>query len=193
MFYTEGSIDALDWYDRGVAAMSDFGNYRLWAPRGIDGNDPTSAKFWENFIDFQFEAPDVMVVVYNLNLGWPLGSKGNKAHFKIDSGQVGNGILRLHIMEKPIGIEDATLSLYGEDSPVNPGTKQVRFQVAIKFGWLLEALMNPVNYGTHMNVIIGIMVNNLRDYSTAATPSPAPTVSLPTLSPAITPVTSTIP
>ena len=71
VFYTEGSIDAVEWYDRGVAAMSDFGNYRLWAPRGIDGNDPASAKFWENFVDFQFEAPDVMVVVYNLSYTCP--------------------------------------------------------------------------------------------------------------------------
>lgn len=165
VFYTEGVVDAIDWYDRGLAAMSDFGNYRLWAPRGIDGKDGVSAAFWENFVDFQFVEPDIMEITYNLNLGWPLGSKGNKVRLKIDSSQLANGVLSMHITKKIVGIEDARLNLYAEDSPTKPGTKQIRFQIAMRFGWLLEALMDPAKYSHHMNVVIGIMINNLKEYS----------------------------
>ena len=165
VFYTEGVVEAFDWYDRGLAAMSDFANYRFWAPRGIDGKDAVSASFWENFVDFQFEAPDIMEITYNLNLGWPLGSKGNKVRFKIDSSQLANGVLTMRITKKIVGVEDATLTLFAEDSPTKPGTKQIRFEIAIRFGWLLEALMDPNRYSHHMGVVLGIMVNNLREYS----------------------------
>jgi hypothetical protein len=166
-YITEGGMERVTWYPAGLATMTDYRNYNKWAVAGLDGNDPVSAEFWENFQDFQFQAPDIIVVKLSLNLPWPLGKTPAELKLRIDESQVANNQLTLNLIDRPTLIEAATLSLSGTESTEDPGTMDVHFRIMLRFDPVIELLLNMDNLNIHMRQVVGILAANLEAASLA--------------------------
>lgn len=159
--FTSGWVNSDGWHDDGLRIISDFPHYRDWAVRWMDGKDPVSKDFWALFTDFVYEAPDNMTLIYDVNLGWPLGSKGNKAKFSIDSTGAKAGIYRFILAKRPVGVERAELLVAGERAP--GGISRFYFRLEIKFEWLFDKLINMEAYSKDMGWRLNRMIENLRE------------------------------
>jgi hypothetical protein len=147
--------------------MCDYANYNQWALEGLDGKDVDSVKFWENFKDYVFQAPDIMVIKLSLNLPWPIGKVPAEVKFRIDESQLANNQLTLSLIERPSMIESAVLSLAGSESPTTPGTMQVHFRISLRFDPVVEMLLNMESLNIHMRIVVGRLAGNLEKYSLA--------------------------
>lgn len=160
---TEAVVDARGWRDPALKAIVDLAKYRYWALAGMDGRDPVSAPYWEHFTDFIFRAPSVMVLVYDINLGWPLGSTGNQMPFAVDQAALARGELHLSNLDKPVGIEEVHLRIRARQSQSEP-VDEIQIELSIRYGWLLDALMDMKGYTAHMNEVLTTLSNNLKRY-----------------------------
>jgi len=160
---TEGWVDSTGWHDKALAVIRDYGRYHDWATRWMDGKDPVSKNFWATFTDFRFVKPDIMILVYDVNLGWPFGSKDNKAKFKIDDSRADREELSFILAEKPLGLDDARLIFTGEHLP--DGGTRIRFSLKATFWGLLLGLINVDSYARDMNWRINKMIENLQNAS----------------------------
>lgn len=163
-FITEGSLDRVDWYQKGLVAMTDYANYKLWGIKGLDGNDPVSALWWENIQDYQFQPPDTLIVKYRLVLPWPLGTSYGQIRFRADESALAMDELRLDMIDKVFCVEQVALYLAARDSPRYPGRKMVQFRVAIRFEPLIEMLVNHEDFNRHLSQLVGILAGNLETY-----------------------------
>ena len=163
-YITEGSLDAVAWYQRGLAAMTDFPNYNRWALQGLDGNDPVSEAYWEHFKDYSLESPDILLIKLTLKLPWPIGVVPTQARFQIDRSELPMDVLRMNLMDRPAGIEAAQLFLAAIDSPSTPGAKMIRFSLAIRFDPVIEILLDMDQLNKHMQKVIGTLAGNLEAY-----------------------------
>ncbi|MFA6508432.1 MAG: hypothetical protein WCT14_20200 [Treponemataceae bacterium] len=164
-FVTEGSLDNVLWYDHGKIVLTDYANYNNWALKGLDGKDPVSEKYWEQFVGFTYEKPLMMTLIYNLNLPWPFGSKNNRMHFQIDESRLDCGVLKMTLVDKPMGLENAAFFICAEDSPTAPGARIIRFKTALTFSWFIEAILDVRGYNSHMRTIMALLAGNLEEYS----------------------------
>jgi hypothetical protein len=164
-FITEGTLDAGDWYQQGLANISDYANYNQWALRNLDGNDPISALHWEHFQAFQFEAPDIMIILYKLNLPWPFGSSNNRARFKIDESQLINNHLFMTLIDRPPGLEAAILELFAKETEPGSGIMKVHFKMVLNFDWFIAGLIESNSFFAHLNYVVSTLALNLEAYT----------------------------
>lgn len=164
-FVTEGTLDNVLWYPYGKQVISDFACYDNWALKGLDGKDPISANYWEQFVSFAYNEPGRMTLVYNINMPWPFGSKNNKLQFRVDDSRLDQDILTMTVLDKPLGIESASFIICAEDSPTHPGSKIVRFKTALTFAWFIERFLNVQGYTEHMQTVMSLLACNLEEYS----------------------------
>ncbi len=163
-FITDGTLSSVDWYERGLAAMSDYPNYNNWGLRGIDGKDPVSAKYWEHFQNYEYIAPDKMVIHLSLSLPWPIGTISMLLKFKIDDSNLRRDLLLMNMIEPPFGVEKASLSLAARDSVKDAGAKDIQFRISLRLAPLIEALLSVESLGAHMREVVGAISGNLETY-----------------------------
>jgi len=170
---TEGKINAEAWFTEGYAVILNFDTYKYWLLKGLDGKDQRSASYWEQFKDFQFYSPDKVILVYDINLGWPFGSKGNKLKFRLDFSHQTSKELHIRLEDKLSLIEEAEIIILAVEDENKAGSQESPkengdfiFKIHLKFAWLLDALIDSAGYSKHMNEIIETVVNNLKNYCT---------------------------
>jgi hypothetical protein len=81
VYVAEGYIDVESELGSVSKALTDLGGYRSWLLQGLDGKDPISSKYIGLFTGLRWNGADLLEIVYDVALPWPLGSKDNVARF----------------------------------------------------------------------------------------------------------------
>ena len=164
-YVTEGSLDNVLWYESGKSVLTDYSGYDNWALKGLDGKDPVSAKYWEQFVCFNYQNPEILTLTYNINLPWPFGSKNNKLRMKVDESRLDDGILKMTLMDRQFGVDECVFYICAENSSKHPGTRIIRFKLALTFGWFIEKILDVNGYNGHMQSVMSMLAGNLEEYS----------------------------
>jgi hypothetical protein len=160
-FVTEGNIDPAPWHERSMATMLDFDTYNQWALRGLDGKDPVSAGFWENFREFIHDSPDTMLLRMTLRMPKPFGTLKTDARFQIDRGKVNEGILRFTLSSQMVGVLKAVLLMTISESTRRNQEKRLRFRIIFVFTPIIETILKGKDFDDHMRIVTGILAGNL--------------------------------
>jgi hypothetical protein len=166
-FITEGIVDPAPWYEDALSAIQDYDNYNNWALKGLDGKDPVSAGFWENFKSFVHDSPDTMVIKMTLRLPKPFGIATSDARFKIDTSRLDENALRFVLISQLIGVTKAVLVMFIDDSATAAKTKRLRFRIIFGFVPLIEGILRGKEFDDHMRLVTGILAGNLEAYCAA--------------------------
>ncbi len=142
--------------------LDDYSTYREWALEGMDGKDPVSKKFIGIFSDIIYlPEQHFFEVVFDVNLPWPFGSKGNKIQFKIKEEQNDEKAKRMTLVmaTTSFAVEHASLSFeaYGLS-----GGSVLIFTARLKFSSLIGLFFNIDSYKKNVEWRIGRMVKNLK-------------------------------
>lgn len=146
--------------------------YSRWLLRGIDGSDPVSADFIGvlRHIDYH---PDRrrFVLTYDVNLPWPLGSRGNTIEFAHADDRVREAArgtwLRRHriFLAQPEGaVEVASLDYRLEAETGRDGGEdhtRIEFVARIGVSWLVGLFLNLDTYRDNMEWRIERVLGNL--------------------------------
>jgi len=163
---TEGTLDANDWFDSAKTVILDYAHYNNWILKGLDGKDAKSAKYWENFVSFDYVAPRLVSLVYNMNLDWPFGSKGNIFNFQIIEKNAIDTQISFVLKNPSIIVEEAYLFLFAETSrshTASASNQRLRFRLTLHLAGVVEAFMDVPSYGNHMNEVMGQLASNLKE------------------------------
>ena len=146
------------------ALLTDFHHYSRWALKGLDGNDPVSAKHIGIFRDFRYSEKDrTILLIYDINLFWPFGAKNKKFPLYIVSMQKKDNLLQSYTLTFT-GSSPTIRSMF-----IRMGLKKdikgskLTIGVTIKYSWLINPLMNKENYKESISGRIAILGNNIRD------------------------------
>ena len=123
----------------------------------MDGKDPESAKYWVKLTDYKFKTPDILDVIYDLNIGWPLNSKGEFARFRIDQTALGQSIVRLRLESPIIGLAESYLVMWSEHN-------RVYFRFELRFWGIIEGLIDYDQFHQALAWRLNHLAGNLRDY-----------------------------
>ena len=144
--------------------LSRFQGYRDWALKGIDGKDPRSRKFIGIMSDLIYEEENhKFVMVVDINLFWPFGSKGNKIYFDIITHYSSSGLLDMiefNLSKATILVSRATLRLELYD---NLTESRVNFQSKIKIAWFIDMFYTLKGFKKNFEVRIICIMRNLRE------------------------------
>lgn len=169
-FVTDGTIDPAPWHEAGLATIRDYDHYDQWALRGLDGKDPVSATFWENFQSFVHDKPDSMLIKMTLRLPKPFGIIATDARFAIDESRLADGVIRFTLASPIIGVNKAFLLIAVGDSTLQEKVKRMRFRIIFVFAPLFESILRGKEFEEHMRLVTGLLARNLEAWCTTGTP-----------------------
>jgi hypothetical protein len=161
-FITEGWIDSGSWTDEAWDELRDFSNYEAWAFTGLDGKDPVSARYIGLLTHLKYTAPDIMVIVYDVNLPWPFGSKDNEARFTVRHFEADGREHILFEMEKPsIATESVTLEMTMDSGNMS---ERVEYRASIRFTWLIDSFFSLPRYRRNIEQRIFRVLDNFQNW-----------------------------
>jgi hypothetical protein len=168
-YISEGSLDFQQSFKSVQTVLLDFKKYKDWATRGQDGRDPASAKFTGILTSVNYDkAVEVLTIMYDVNLFWPLGSKDNPARFKLDAkpSPVGATDCRCSIgfrfMDWSIAFDDASLGFALTEKPDK--TSRLDFVMKVKLAWFLLPFFPIESYRIHVERRVVLMLGSLSNY-----------------------------
>ncbi|MBN2443030.1 MAG: hypothetical protein JXJ04_16850, partial [Spirochaetales bacterium] len=143
--------------------LTDFNGYRNWALKGIDGKDPRSKKFNLILSDVDYlEEAGKFILIFDINLFWPFGSKGNKVYFDIIYHYSPAGTLRtieFDLSNPTILVPSANLSLELYD---HGSESKIYFKSKIKLAWFFDMFFSLKAFKRNFEVRIVNIIRNLR-------------------------------
>lgn len=146
------------------ALLSDFSHYSRWALKGLDGNDPVSRSHIGIFKDVVFNnRKKEVILIYDVRLFWPFGSKNNRFPLSIVSMQYENNLLKSYTLtfngsSPTIKAFSVKVSLFGEGQET-----RLLVTCTIKFTWIVSPLMNVDNYKKSISGRIGVLADNIQE------------------------------
>lgn len=164
-FVTEGSLDSTQWGGVGREALKRFGDYKDWAFKWMDGNDPLSAKFSGKLRTLQFAQPDSMLVYYDIDLPWPFRSHGNSALFSVRLEQEADGErIVFSLAQRTFAVSDVVLSLWFDRDTSHP---RLDYLLSMRFAWFLNPFISLKSYKNSTQFRIVRVVKNFEEYCAA--------------------------
>jgi hypothetical protein len=161
---TQGAIVPGNWFEKGRQTLFDLSKYQAWALKGLDGRDPVSAGYWENFKSIALLATKQLAVMYDLNLGWPFGSKNNRLLLDVDDAALAQGRISLRLAEKGVIVEELWLELRTELNQTDPSQNSLQFRLGIHFAGIIEPFIDRAKYDAHVNNLVKTLVHDLTEY-----------------------------
>lgn len=161
-YFTTGTVILSITPDRVSAVLEDFAHYYRWALKGLDGKDPVSRKHMGIFKNVIFrEKARQIVLIYDVNLIWPFGSKNNEFPLNIISMKYRNGHLKSYTLtftESGPTIKSMliTLSIDG-----NHGSSILKINCTTDFTWLVDTVINTRIYKKSIADRIIQLANNI--------------------------------
>jgi len=146
------------------ALLSDFSHYSRWALKGLDGNDPVSSSNIGIFKDVEFnKSKREVVLIYDVRLFWPFGSKNNRFPLSIVSLQFENNILKSYTLlfngsSPTIKAFSIKVSLLGEVQKT-----RVLITCTIKYTWFINPLMNVDGFKKSISSRVGVLADNIQE------------------------------
>jgi hypothetical protein len=161
-FVTEGWIDLGDLSEDDWRALGDFKSYRTWALEGLDGKDPVSADFIGIFTDMIYSDPGIMKLEYDVNLPWPLGSKGHLTDFKVSETRAGRDGRVAFVLSSPnFATESAKVELKSDEIAAKG---RLLFRIEVRFSWFLDRFFTMSGYKSSVEWRILRVVENFETY-----------------------------
>ena len=145
--------------------ITDYAGYRNWALKGIDGKDPRSKKFNIILADIIFqEISQNFMLLFDLNLVWPFGSKGNKVYFDIIKDFTSTGIIKTieYRLSKPTPLVPwASLSIEVFE---HLSECKIYFKCKIKLAWFVDIFFTLKGYKKNIEMRIIQIIRNLKRF-----------------------------
>lgn len=164
-YNTAGTVSLAIPYIELSDILKDYNGYRNWALKGIDGKDKRSSKFVAILTDIIYRQEDQkFILVFDINLGWPFGSKGNYIFFDISKDETSNGLLRTveFSLSKPTFlVPRAVLSLQLSES--SSGCR-IYFRSRIKLAWFIDLFYTLKGFKKNFEVRILNIIRNIKDF-----------------------------
>lgn len=146
--------------------LTDYDGYRNWALKGIDGKDPRSKKFVAILTDIIYQQVEQkFMLVFDINLIWPFGSKGNNIYFDIKKEYNSTGLLKtieFSLCKPTFLVPRAVLSLklYKDYS----GGSRIYFKSRIKLAWFIDLFYTLKGFKRNFEVRIVNIIRNIKDF-----------------------------
>jgi hypothetical protein len=172
VYVTEGWVDSQALKSGNWKAIYDFPSYQSWALKGLDGKDPVSSQYIGIFSDIAYTRTDTMTLGFDLNLPWPLGSKGHMTDFNVKRIKTeGRDKVVFSLIKPNLATKSVRMELFPEEIS---GKGQMRFKLAIKFTWLLNPFFSLSDYKDSVEWRIVRVVSNFEEYCARAKLALAP-------------------
>ncbi|MBN2050248.1 MAG: hypothetical protein JW760_07380 [Spirochaetales bacterium] len=159
-YRTVGIFSTAAEYNTVSRVLTDFESYNRWVLRGLDGKDPGT----EDFIGLMKETVyhrerEVLELIYDVRLPWPLGSLGNSALFDITILDRSSNSLTFNLDMTNTSAALKSASLDVTVFPENQGCR-IETTALIHFSFFLNLLFNlPAYKKTIEWRIVRVMLN----------------------------------
>lgn len=144
--------------------MTDFSAYNTWAFRGLDGKEPGT----ENFIGIlkntiYYAEKDIIELIYDVRLPWPMGSMDNVAAFSIENMEnTGNRLsFDLVMRDKSLALKNASLEV---DVFTSEGGCRIESTAMIRFSFLLNLFFSLPGYRKSIEWRVVRIISNMEAY-----------------------------
>ncbi len=161
-YYTRGVVPLSLLPAKASAILLDFAHYSRWALKGLDGKDPVSRKHIGIFKNVVYRKKEHKVIlIYDINLFWPFGSKNNEFPLDIVSMEYEHNRLKSY-------------TLYYSES--GPTIKSMLIKVSIldrgnysamdiscttDFTWIIDPIMSVKEYKKSIGGRIMLLGKNI--------------------------------
>lgn len=128
--------------------MVDFDHYNTWAPRGQDGNDPTSAAYIGQLTGTK-AGPGTLDLIYRINLFWPFGSSGQAIHLGVQTPSTDAPTAVRFVLLEPSVVTPIFEGVFR----LSKGDAQesvVELDSRVKLAWFLKPFFPLEAYRTHV-------------------------------------------
>jgi hypothetical protein len=162
VYVTEGWIDSQALRSGNWNAIYDFPNYRSWALKGLDGSDPASSKYIGVFSGIEYSRKDTMTLGFDINLPWPLGSKGHTTDFEVKRLKAeGGDAIVFSLIQPNLATRSVKLEIFPDEKSAKG---QMRFRISIRFAWLLNPFFSLAGYKGNVEWRLIKVVSNFEEY-----------------------------
>lgn len=161
-YYTRGIVPVALPAAETAAVFADFGHYSRWALKGLDGKDPVSRKHIGIFKRIVYDREKQKVIlIYDINLIWPFGSKDNE--FPLDIGSLRYEKDRLKSFTLSFTESGPTIKSMHVKISIIGGKDSSALDISctIDFTWLIDPIMNVKKYKNSISGRIMILVKNI--------------------------------
>ncbi len=161
-YYTRGIVPLSLPPAKVSAILSDFAHYSRWALKGLDGKDPVSRKHIGIFKNVVYRKKEHKVIlIYDINLFWPFGSKNNEFPLDIVSMKYEHNRLKSYTLSytKPGPTINSMLikvSIIDREK-----LSAIDISCTTDFTWLIDPIMSVKQYKKSIGGRIMILGKNI--------------------------------
>ncbi|MBN2534673.1 MAG: hypothetical protein JXB88_17445 [Spirochaetales bacterium] len=145
--------------------LTNYDGYRNWALKGIDGKDSRSRKFIAILTDIIYrQESQKFILVFDVNLFWPFGSKGNNIYFDIRKEYTSTGLLKsieFELSEPAFLVPRAVLSLQLYEHSIG---SRIYFKSRIKLAWFIDLFYTLKGFKKNFEVRIVNIMRNIKSF-----------------------------
>ncbi len=144
------------------AILADFSHYSRWALKGLDGKDPVSRKHIGIFKKVVYKKQERKVIlIYDINLIWPFGSKNNEFPLDIVAMTYEHGRLKSYTLSytksgPTINSMRITLTILDRKD-----SSAIDISCTTDFTWLIDPFMNVAQYKVSIGGRIMLLGKNI--------------------------------